>query len=255
MKRFPVLLLPVLCAVFLLATDKPKFPPMPVEVAGNAVVALHGGLEIYSFMGIGPKKTWDDVSSKGYMLRLSSGKWTEIRAVPGVAGRLGSSAVGIKGQIFIFGGYVVDAQGNELTVGDVNSYLTDVRRWYRAEDIPVSVDSAVIGLDHERYVYLVGGRSKHGPVNKVQVYDTQKNTWSEATPFPGTPVFGHAGGLSDGVIVVADGAKKNSGKAPIMWLPTNVGWARLTTRIPTKLSGANCPHIREMRALPSSPER
>lgn len=241
MKRFPVLLLPVLCAVVLLATDKPKFPPMPVEVAGNAVVALHGGLEIYSFMGIGPKKTWDDVTSKGYMLRLSSGKWTEIRAVPGVAGRLGASAIGIKGQIFIFGGYVVDAQGNELTVGDVNSYLTDVRRWYRGEDIPVPVDSAVIGLDHDRYVYLVGGRSKHGPVNKVQVYDTQKNTWSEATAFPGTPVFGHAGGLTDGVIVIADGARRNSGEGPAYVASDECWMGKIDHKDPNKIEWSKLP--------------
>jgi N-acetylneuraminic acid mutarotase len=75
--------------------------------------------------------------------------------------------------------------------------------------MPIPVDSAVIGVDHDRYIYLIGGRSKNGPVNNVQVYDVQGNTWSEATPFPGTPVFGHAGGLTDGMIVFVDGAKKN----------------------------------------------
>ena len=106
--------------------------------------------------------------------------------------------------------YVVDGQGNEITVGDVNSYLPDAHRWYRAADIPVPVDSAVIGMNHDRYIYLVGGRSKNGPVNNVQVYDAEKNTWSQATPFPGTPVFGHAGGVADDAIVYVDGAKKNA---------------------------------------------
>lgn len=182
---------------------------MPAPVANNAVAVVHNGLEVYSIMGIGPKKTWDDITNKMYILRLASGKWTEGRAVPGVAGRLGSSAVGARGQVFIFGGYVVDGQGGEITVGDVNSYRPEDRRWYRAADIPTPVDSAVIGLNHDRYVYLVGGRSKAGPTNKVQVYDAEKNTWSEGTPFPGTPVFGHAGGLTDDVIVFVDGAKKN----------------------------------------------
>ena len=210
MKKLSVVFLPVLCVVFLLAADQPKIPPMPVAVSSNAVAALKNGIEVYSLMGVGTKKTWDDITNKMYVLRFKSGKWIESRPVPGVAGRLGASAVGARGQVFVFGGYVVDAQGNEMTVGDVNSFLPDDHRWYRAEDIPVPVDDAVIGVNHDRYIYLVGGRSKNGPVNNVQVYDAEKNTWSQATPLPGTPVYGHSGGLADDAIVYVDGAKKNT---------------------------------------------
>jgi N-acetylneuraminic acid mutarotase len=210
MRKLPVFLLPTLCAVILLAADQSKIPAMPGAVADNAVASLKNGLEIYSMMGIGTKKTWDDITNKVYVLRLQTGKWAEGRAVPGVAGRLGASAAGAKGQIFLFGGYVVDGQGNELTVGDVNSYVPENHRWYRAADLPVPVDSAVIGVNHDRYIYLVGGRSKTGPVNNVQVYDAEKNTWSQATPLPGAPVFGHAGGLADDAIVYVDGAKKDA---------------------------------------------
>jgi N-acetylneuraminic acid mutarotase len=117
--------------------------------------------------------------------------------------------VGAKGEVFVFGGYTIDGQGNEFTLGDVNAFVPEDQRWYRAADIPVPVDSAVIGVTHDRYVYLVGGRSTSGPVNNVQVYDAEKNTWSQATPFPGTPVFDHAGGLVDETIVFVDGAKKD----------------------------------------------
>jgi N-acetylneuraminic acid mutarotase len=144
-----------------------------------------------------------------YVLRMKSGKWVESRPVPGVAGRLAASAVGAKGQVFVFGGYTIDGQGVETTVADVNSFVPEDNRWYRAADIPVPVDSAVIGVTHDRFIYLVGGKSKNGPVNNVQVYDAEKNAWSQATPFPGTPVFGHAGGLADETIVFVDGAKKN----------------------------------------------
>jgi N-acetylneuraminic acid mutarotase len=232
--------LPVLCAVFLLAENQPKIPPMPGAVSSNAVASLSGGLEVYSLMGIGPKKTWDDVTNKVYVMHLRGAKWSEGRPVPGVAGRLGASAIGAKGQIYLFGGYVLDSQGNEMTVGDVQSYLASARKWYRAEDIPVPVDSAVIGVNHDRYIYLVGGRSKNGPVNNVQVYDIEKNAWSPATPFPGTPVFGHAGGLADDAIVFVDGAKKNpeAGKPYVVsdecWLgkidkkdPYKIEWSKL----------------------------
>jgi N-acetylneuraminic acid mutarotase len=209
MKKLVVFLLPVLCAVFLLAADQGKIPPMPVAVSSNAVASLQNGLEIYSLMGIGTKKTWDDISAKMYVLRFKSGKWVESRPVPGVAGRLAASAVGAKGQVFVFGGYTIDGQGVETTVADVNSFVPEDHRWYRGADIPVAVDSAVIGMTHDRFIYLVGGKSKNGPVNNVQVYDVEKNTWSQATPFPGTPVFGHAGGLADETIVFVDGARKN----------------------------------------------
>src|SRR5436305_4039880 len=209
MKKRLLLSFPVFCAVLLIAADQSKIPPMPDAVTGNAVAFLRNGLEVYSLMGISTKKTWDSITSNMFMLKLSSGKWMEGKPVPGVAGRLGASAAGVKGQIFVFGGYVVDGQGNELTVGDVNSYVPEDHRWYRAADIPVPVDSAVIGVTHDRYVYLVGGRSKSGPVNNVQVYDAEKNTWSQASAFPGTPVFGHAGGVADEAIVYVDGAKKD----------------------------------------------
>jgi N-acetylneuraminic acid mutarotase len=125
-------------------------------------------------------------------------------------------------------------------VGVVNAFVPEDHRWYSAEDIPVPVDSAVIGIDHDRYIYLVGGRSKNGPVNDVQVYDVEKNTWSQATPFPGIPVFGHAGGLTDDTIVFVNGAGKSAaGGAPYVasdgcWLgkidhkdPDKIEWSKL----------------------------
>src|ERR1700686_1029310 len=232
MNKLPVLFLPALCAVFLAAADQPKIPPMPAAVSNNAVAELKNGLELYSVMGIGNKKTWDDITNKVYILRLASGKWTEGRAIPGVAGRLGASAVGARGQIFVFGGYVVDGQGNEITVPDVNSYMPANQRWYRAADIPVPVDSSVIGINHDRYIYLVGGRSKNGPVNNVQVYDSEKNTWSQATPFPGTSAMPGAWPTMRSSTSMAP--KKIPRRVRPMLLPTSAGWARSTAKIPTR---------------------
>ena len=209
MKKKIVYCLPVLLAVFLLGADQPKIRPMPEAVTSNSVASLKSGIEVYSIMGIGTKRTWDDVSNKMYVLSLKSGKWVEARPVPGVAGRLGSAAISAKGQVFVFGGYTIDGEGDEFTVSDANSYLPEAHRWYRAADLPVPVDNAVIGVIHDRFIYVIGGRSKDGPVNNVQVYDVEKNTWAQATPSPGTPVFGHAGGISDETIVYVDGAKKD----------------------------------------------
>jgi len=239
MNKRLLLLVPVFLSLLLLGADQAKIPPMPSAVTSNAVASLKNGIEIYSLMGIGTKKSWDDISNKLYILPLKSGKWIEGRAVPGVAGRLDASAAGVKGQIFLFGGYVVDGQGNEFVIGDVNSYVANERRWYRAQDIPIPVAGAVAGETHDRYVYLIGGRSKNGPVNNVQVYDAEKDTWTQATPFPGTPVFGHAGTIADETIVYVDGAKKDpaSGRYVVSdecWMgkidhkdPNKIEWSKL----------------------------
>ena len=71
---------------------------MPDAVTGNAVASLRNGIEVYSMMGLGTKKTWDAVTNSMFMMKLSSGKWMEGKPVPGVAGRLGASAVGARGQ-------------------------------------------------------------------------------------------------------------------------------------------------------------
>ena len=111
-------LLPALFCLFLAArlqaAGEPKLSPLPSPVSNNAVTISHdeGGARIFSFMGIGPKKTWDAITTSAYSMDPGTGKWTEMRPVPGVAGRLAASAVALHDQVFIFGGYVVDAQGD-----------------------------------------------------------------------------------------------------------------------------------------------
>ena len=210
-------LLPALLCFFLLARlqadDEPKLSPLPAPVSNNAVAISHdeGGPRIFSFMGIGPKKTWDAISTSAYEMDPSTGKWTEKRPVPGVAGRLAASAVALHDQVFIFGGYVVDAQGGETTMSDLNVFVPVENRYYRGQDMPVPVDDAVVGVFRDRYIYVIGGWStaKNEAVRNVQIYDTDKDTWMQATPIPGTPVFGHAGAILGDTIVYVDGAYKN----------------------------------------------
>lgn len=243
MKLFAALLLPILCAVAIGSEDlQSRIPPIPAAVTENAVTTLRNGLEVYSIMGIGPKRTWDDVTSQVYILHIASGKWSAGRPVPGVAGRLGASAISAKDKIYVFGGFTIDGQGNQFIVSDVNTFVPHDQRWYRAADMPVPVDSAVIGLNHDRFIYLIGGRSKNGPVNNVQVYNVETNKWSEATPFPGTPVYGHAGGLGDETIVFVDGAKKNtSGDGPA-YVPSDECWmGKIDKKDPNKITWTRLP--------------
>lgn len=238
MRTIPALWVSILLYVTgALASDlQSKIPPMPAAVTDNAVATLRNGLDVYSLMGIGPKRTWDDVTNQVYILHIPSGKWHTGRPVPGVGGRLGASAVAAKERIYVFGGFMLDGQGNQFIVPDVNAFLPREQRWYRSEDMPIAVDSAVIGVNHDRFIYIVGGRSKNGPVNNVQVYDIEKNTWSQATPFPGTPVYGHAGGLGNDTIVFVDGAKKNtSGSGPAYVASDECWMGRIDKKDPNKI--------------------
>lgn len=242
MKSFRISIALVLWAAMLRAADEAhKVPSMPVVVSGNAVASVRDGLQIFSIMGVGPKKTWDDVTNKLYVMDLGNAKWREGRTVPGAAGRLNAAAAGARGVVVLMGGFVVDNQDHELIVPDVNVYEPGIRRWSRGQDIPVAVDSAVSGVMHDRYVYLIGGRSSAGPVNKVQVYDVQKNTWTEATPFPGTPVFGLAGGVADGEMVLVDGAKAGTA-GQSRYVASNECWlGKIDKKDPKKIEWSKLP--------------
>src|SRR5271168_4151786 len=120
----------LLLAASLHAAEEPKPSPLPAPLTNNAVAISHeqGGPKIYSFMGMGPKKTWDAVSTSAYELDPATGKWTEERPVPGVAGRLAASAVALHDQVFIFGGYVLVSQGGQTFVTELNVFIPTEHR-------------------------------------------------------------------------------------------------------------------------------
>ncbi len=226
MKRCFGSLLLILLGGLLFAAELPKFDPLPVPVSNNAVaiVKSRGAPLLFSLMGMGPKKTWDATTNAAYALDPEDGKWVSVHSVPGTVGRLGATAVGAREHIFLFGGYVVDAQGAENTLSDVNVYEPLTDRWFRAEDLPTPVDDSVAGVYRDRYIYVVSGWSKTDAVRSVQMYDAQKNKWSQATPIPGTPVFGHAGAVVGDTIVYIGGAYKNPAGAQPTYIPSDECW-------------------------------
>src|SRR5258708_36949553 len=96
MKKLSGFLLLALCAAIMLAGDASRIQAMPAAVSSNAVASLKGGLQLCSLMGVGPRKTWDDITNQVYVLHLSSAKWSDGRPVPGVAGRLRAAAAGVR---------------------------------------------------------------------------------------------------------------------------------------------------------------
>ncbi|MBZ5573504.1 MAG: hypothetical protein LAO09_16675 [Acidobacteriia bacterium] len=243
MKKFSATVLLLLVSGLLLAASEPDVEPLPDAVSNNAVAMLkvHGQVTLFSFMGIGAKKTWDAVTTEGYSLDASSGKAYTIRPVPGTAGRIGAMAAGAANRVFLLGGYVVH-QGGGKVVTDVDMYDPEHDRWFRGPDIPVAVGDAVIGVYRDRYIYLVGGRSNEGLISDVQIYDLEKNRWSAATPIPGVPVFGHAGALVDDTIVYVDGARKNPGTGPPKFIAVDECWkGTIDHHDPKKIEWAKLP--------------
>jgi N-acetylneuraminic acid mutarotase len=237
-------LLLVLLSGLLLAAAGPTLPALPAPVSNNAVatVKTRGRLLLFSFMGIGSKKSWDAVTNTGYYLDPDWDKWYPTKPVPGPAGRLAASAAGVRETVFLFGGYVVDPQNHGMVVPDVNAYLTVTGHWFRGADLPVPVADSVIGVYRDRYIYLIGGRSNPGIVPNVQVYDAAKGTWSQGTPIPGTPVFGHAGGVLDDTIVYVDGAYKNTAAGSPTYLASDQCWmGKIDHHDPAKIEWSKLP--------------
>jgi N-acetylneuraminic acid mutarotase len=244
MKRFLAFILLFSLAALLFAVPLPKFEPLPTPLSNNAVaqVKSRGSLLLYSFMGIGAKKTWDAISNAGYYLDPDSGKWSRTRPVPGTAGRIAAIAAGVREHVFLFGGYAVDAQGGEITVPDVDVYEPLRDLWGRGADIPVPVDDSVAGVYRDRFIYLISGWSRTDAVRDVQIYDAEKNKWLQGTPITGIPVFGHAGGLVGDTIVYVDGARKNPSADRPKYVASDECWmGKIDRHDPTKIQWTKLP--------------
>jgi len=243
MKKVLVIAFLIFLGVFLVAAADLHLDPFPAPVSNNAVAYLKVGKQpyLFSMMGIGGKKTWDAITNRAFQMNIESGKWIELRPVPGVAGRLAASAAGLRDQVYLFGGYIVDAQGGEITVGDVNVYVPIDSRWYRGADMPVPVDDSVVGAYRDRYVYLISGWSKTDTVRNVQIYDAEKDTWSQGTPIPGRPVFGHAGAILGDTIVYVDGAYKNPVGDPHYIASDECWMGKIQKSDPTKIEWTKLP--------------
>ena len=242
MKKLALLIVLLFCAAAVPGAEEQRsLAAMPAAVSGNAVASLREGLDLFSMMGIGPRKTWDDVTSKVYVMHLTTGKWYAGHPVPGLIGRINAAAAPAKNrEIVLMGGFVLDPQSNERPVSDVNVYESSIREWSRGQDLPIAVDSALAGT-HDHFIYLIGGRSMSGPVSNVQVYDADKDTWAQATPFPGTPAFGQAGGVVEGSIVVVDGAKLGPPGGP-KYIASNECWlGKINHKHPTTIEWSKLP--------------
>ena len=182
---------------------------LPEPVTNNAVAWLERGghTYFYSFNGLGPGKTHRDTRAVAWEIDTATGTVVALPDVPGGLGRLASVAVGLYDRVFIFGGYTVAPDGTEKSTPGVFSLDPATRTYKLRAPMPTPVDDAVAFAYLDRYIYLVSGWHDTGNVALVQVFDSWRDRWFRATDYPGSPVFGHAGGIAGNTIVIADGVK------------------------------------------------
>ena len=208
------LLLPCLLVSTNLWADETTFslhssalPPLPAPVANNAVTAVTVNDVEYlvSFAGIGSGLKHSDTHARTFVHRNGDSDWDEHGPIPGVVGRLATTAASVGELAYVFGGYSVAEDGAEVSTQWVHSFDPVTGVFAELRPMPVPVDDAVSFTYEGRYIYLISGWHDLGNVNLVQRYDTVSDTWTQATPIPGAPLFGHAGGIVSNNIVYCDG--------------------------------------------------
>ena len=201
--------------------------PLPDPVSNNALalVASQQSIHIHSFLGLGSGKKRSDILRSSFAWDSLSGQWSRLPDVPVDEGRLAATAVTVGRQVYLFGGYSVAAYGGEVSTPGVFR-LDDQGILRQVSKMPVPVDDTVALVYMNRYVYLVSGWHDVGNVNLVQVYDSVANTWQQAEPWPGAPVFGHAGGISGKTMVICDGVRVAypADPGPRQFLPSAECW-------------------------------
>lgn len=200
----------ILLALVMVSMSSAWAAPLKVPAVTNNAVAFiesKGQPMAYSFGGLGPGKTWRDVTARAFAINLRTGRKTALPPLPDGVGRLASTAVAVRGQILIFGGYTVSSTGAEVSTPDVFSFDPARRTYTRLAPMPIPVDDTVSFVFRDRYVYLVSGWNTKANSTAVQVFDTKSGTWSRATDYPGTAVFGHAGGIVANTFVVMGGVR------------------------------------------------
>ncbi len=187
-------------------------PALPEPVANNAVakVVIHEQAYFLSFMGLGKGKAHHDIHNKVWVLKVGDDSWHAAKGVPStqpLVGRLASTAVGVGEHAYVFGGYTVSHDHQEVSTPDVYRYDVITNSYTPLTSMPVPVDDSVALAYKQRYIYLVSGWHNDGNVNLVQVYDIKTDTWQQASPFLGKPVFGQAAAISGNTMLVCDGVE------------------------------------------------
>jgi hypothetical protein len=192
-----------------------SLPSLPEPLSNNATagVTTASGCAMVSVGGLGAARTREAISSHAYLYPPGPGAPMALPDLPGPP-RLAMSAVGLRGAVYVLGGYDVAPDAHETSHAellslDVAAVLArGTVRWRPRAPIPIAIDDAVALAYLDRYIIVVSGWSTSAPVPEVQIYDAERDAWSAGAAFPGTPVFGHTAAILGDELVVLDGVSQ-----------------------------------------------
>ena len=179
--------------------------PEPRTNLALAAVSQADGVYLVAANGLASGKRSEDTKKSLWVLDPGADRWRVLPDLPVAEGRLASAATAIAGLAYVFGGYSVATDGSERSTPEVLAIDPRSGTVTRRAEMPIPVDDSVALPWRDRYVLLVSGWHDQGNVAAVQIYDTLSDRWQAATDFPGTPVFGHAGGLVGDELLICDG--------------------------------------------------
>jgi Kelch motif len=185
-------------------------PALPEPVANNAVAAVEtaSGCMVLSAFGVDASAAQPGIHRRAWTWTDGDAAWTVQPDLPPTPGRIAASAVALRGKIYVIGGYSVAPNLSETSHADVSVFDPATSSWSAAAPLAEAIDDAVAVAWRDRYIVVVSGWADiQAPVDTVQIYDVESDSWAIGTPFPGTPVFGHAGALDGDTLVVIDGVE------------------------------------------------
>jgi N-acetylneuraminic acid mutarotase len=185
---------------------------LPVALSNNAVTSVTdgAGCSLYSVMGIGGALTASDIIPSAYRWREGEGAWSKLPDMPTSAPRVAAHAVGLRGQLYVIGGYSVGPGTAETSFVAMDVY-DPAGGWSAAPSLPIPIDDAVVAAWRDRWIVVVSGWSNTSNVDAVQIYDADTQQWAMGTPFPGTAAFGPAGALAQDELLIIDGVGDQGG--------------------------------------------
>jgi N-acetylneuraminic acid mutarotase len=167
--------------------------PLPTGKMGIASVVVDG--KIYVLGGITKQGQF---SSDVEKYDTSTDKWTKETSMP--TAKAMTIAVAVNKKIYVLGG-----RGQSGILNKVEIYDTASKSWQTGNPLP-SPRWSHMGAVVDGKIYVIGGISGTGnqrtSLKKVDIYDPDKNTWSEGRPLPTSKQGGTAISLDRKIYVI-----------------------------------------------------
>jgi N-acetylneuraminic acid mutarotase len=201
-------------------TETPR--DSPSDALSDPAIIDHGNLFV-----VGGLNVYNETSALVYCYNSVADEWTSRQAMH--LDRCDFALCVAKGELYVFGGW--NATQGKLT--HVEKYTPSSNSWSRLCDMPESLfghSACTVG----EYIYILSGNST--PLQKVYVYDIQKNTWDNGVPMPVARAWASVAAVGHRIFVSGgfDIGKENS---HLVYDTVSKQWKTLNP-VPIKVSSA-----------------